>query len=383
MKIASVDGYVLNFPQDPPWGYSKGWVTSAPTLLIELSTNDGISGWGEAYGPPKPIFEMIKTLISLNVIGSDPFETEKLWAILRQEIRDHSQGGIAMAAISAIDIACWDIKGKVLNAPVCKLLGGPVCEELGCYASAIRYTKNSAQSDTLSDPVNLAKEFVDQGFAAIKLAIGMLDLREDIARIKRVREFLPSDVNLMVDANHAYNARTAIELAKQIESLDIFWLEDPLAQDDLPGYQSLRQSTSIPLAGGETLSGRPAFRDVLAENIFDVLIPETGLAGGLTEAKKIFDLCDVFGVGCTPHGFASIVGTAAAIHLAATHALNPSSTGLETLPFEWAPSPSDRFGNLAITPFECANGKIAIPIERPGLGVEIDRDIFASLSDNG
>jgi D-galactarolactone cycloisomerase len=383
MKITSVNGYVLNFPQDPPWGYSKGWVTSAPTLLIELSTNEGISGWGESYGPPRPIFEMIQNLTSLNVIGSDPFQTEKLWAMLRHEIRDHSQGGIAMAAISAIDIACWDIKGKALNAPVCKLLGGPVREELECYASAIRYTKDPDQSDSLADPVTLAKIFVDQGFSAIKLAIGMLSISEDIVRIKRVREFLPPDVDLMIDANHAYNSRVAIELAKQIENLDIFWLEDPLAQDDLPGYQSLRQSTSIPLAGGETLSGRPAFRDVLAENIFDVLIPETGLAGGLTEAKKIFDLSDVFGVGCTPHGFASVVGTAAAIHLAASHAPNPSSTRSETLPFEWTPSPLDRFGDLAITPFECANGKIAVPIERPGLGVEIDRDILGRLTGDG
>ena len=380
MKITGIEGYMLDFPQDPPWGYSKGWVTSAPTLLIEVSTDEGITGWGEAYGPPGPIHELIQNLSGPNVTGADPFETEKIWGMLRHEIRDHSQSGIAMAAISAIDIACWDIKGKALNTPVCKLLGGPVHETLHCYASAIRYTKDPDQSDALTDPVVPAKRYLEQGFSAIKLAIGMLDISEDIERIKSVREFLPSDVDLMIDANHAYNSRTAKQLAKQIEDLDIFWLEDPLSQDDIPGYRSLRASTSIPLAGGETLSGRPAFRDILVEDIFDVIIPETGLAGGLTETKKIFDLTDVFGVGCTPHGFASVIGTAAAIHLAASHAPNPFTTGSESLPFEWTPPPLDRFGNLAIDPLRCVDGKVVVPIERPGLGVEIDRDALRILA---
>ena len=139
MKIANINGYVINFPQNPPWGYSKGWVTSAPTLLIELLTDDGVVGWGEAYGPPKPIYEVIQSLFPGSISGGDPFETEKLWGKLRHEIRDHSQGGVAMAAISAIDIACWDIKGKALNTSVCNILGGPVRSELTCYGSAIRY----------------------------------------------------------------------------------------------------------------------------------------------------------------------------------------------------------------------------------------------------
>ena len=383
MKISNINGYVISFPQNPPWGYSKGWVTSAPTLLIELSTDSGIVGWGEAYGPPKPIYEVIQSFFSESIFGVDPFETEKLWGKLRHEIRDHSQGGVAMAAISAIDIACWDIKGKALNTSVCSMLGGAVRTELTCYASAIRYTKDPDQSDSLVDPVVPARVMLDQGFSAVKLAIGMLSIGDDLARIKRVREFLPSDIGLMIDANHAYTSRAAIELANKLEAIDIFWLEDPLAQDDLPGYHSLRQATSIPLAGGETLSGRPAFRDILLENVFDILIPETGLVGGLTEAKKVFDMSDTFGVECTPHGFASVIGTAAAIQLAASHAANPFSSGSRSLPVEWTPPPLDRFGNLALNPLRCQDGKVAVPLDQPGLGVEIDRDALRGLIKNG
>ena len=379
MKISNVNGYVINFPQNPPWGYSKGWVTSAPTLLVEILTDEGIIGWGEAYGPPKSIYEVILSLFPEIIADANPFETEKLWSNLRHEIRDHSQGGVAMAAISAVDIACWDIKGKALNTPICKLLGGPVRTELTCYGSAIRYTKDPDDSNKLQDPIQPARVMLDQGFTSIKLAVGLLDIGDDLGRIKRIRDFLPSDIALMIDANHAYTPRTAIELVKRLETMDIFWLEDALSQDDLPGYKSLRRSTSISLASGETLSGRPAFRDILLGNIFDVLIPEIGLVGGLTEAKKIFDMSDTFGVECTPHGFASVIGTAAAIHLAASHAPNPSSPGSVSLPFEWTPSPFDRFGNLAVDPLIFHRGKVEVPIDRPGLGIEIDRNALRVL----
>jgi D-galactarolactone cycloisomerase len=157
----------------------------------------------------------------------------------------------------------------------------------------------------------------------------------------------------------------------------VAWFEDPLPPDDLPGYAALRPRVAIPLAGGEALGGLAGYREVLARRLFDIILPETGLAGGLTECKKIVDMAYAFGVECTPHGYASAVGTAAALHLAAALPPQPSPARPALLPFEWAPEPFNRVNELLQTPFEVTAGQIQVPIDRPGLGVEIDRASLA------
>tara|TARA_B100001123_G_scaffold412630_1_gene510093 strand:- start:6270 stop:7424 length:1155 start_codon:yes stop_codon:yes gene_type:complete len=378
VKITSIDKYPLDFRQDPAWGYSKGWVSNAPALLIEVHTDEGISGWGEGYGPPLPVAEMINALCEPVTIGADPFRTEDLWGRLVHDARDFSKSGTALAAISAIDIACWDIKGKVLGVPVCSLLGGPVRTELDCYASTVRYLRKSPGSEELADPAELALKFVGDGYRALKIAVGMLDLTEDIDRVQRVCESVSEDVRVMVDANQAYTCRQAVEMAKSLAELGVTWFEDPLPPDDLPGWRSLKSRADISLAGGETLSSRTGFRDFLSLRLVDIILPETGLAGGLTECKKIMDMAYAFGVECTPHGYASAVGTAAAIHLASALPHQPSSTASRLLPFEFAPDPFNRIADLLTDPFEISDGVLRVPLDRPGLGIEINR---GALSD--
>jgi D-galactarolactone cycloisomerase len=373
MKITQISTYPVDFPQEPAWAYSKGWVTSAPALLIEINTDEGVSGLGEAYGPPRAVEALIRDFCEPSVIGTDPFQTEELWGRLVHDARDFGTPGPAMAAISAIDIACWDIKGKALGVPVCTLLGGAVQSELNCYASGLRYLRDADGADGFADPVPMAERFVEEGFGSIKMSVGLLDLRDDLGRVRRVKESLPPGVALMVDANHAYTSRVAKEFGAAMEDLGIAWFEDALPPDDLPGYESLREAVGLPLAGGESLLGRAGFRDFLIRRVFDVAIPETGLAGGLTECKKIADLAWTFGVECTPHGYASVVGTAAAIHLAASLPPQPPSGSAKPLPFEWAPEPFSRLGGLAADGFDFDHGKIRVPLHRPGLGVELDR----------
>jgi D-galactarolactone cycloisomerase len=376
MKITHIDGYPLDFPQQPPWAYAKGWVTSAPALLIEVHTDEGISGWGEGYGPPAPTLAMIRSLCGPVVIGADPFRTEDLWSRLYHDARDFAAASGAMAAISAIDIACWDIKGKALGVPVCTLLGGAVRTELPCYASAVRYQRQPDDTSglALADPSDLALTFVDQGFKAIKMTVGLLEPAEDLRRVRRVRDALPADVELMIDANHAYTARQATTIGLALQELNVTWFEDPLPPDDLPGYEALRSRLTIALAGGETLTTRAGYREVLTRHLLDIILPETGLAGGLTECKKIIDLAYIFGVECTPHGYASVVGTAAALHLAAAMPHQPSPTRPALLPFEYAPEPFSRLGDLLNQPFEFQQGVLQVPLDRPGLGAEIDRE---------
>lgn len=373
MKITRVECYPLDFPQNPPWAYAKGWVNNAPTLLIEMHTDEKLSGWGEGYGPAKPIRAMVENFCESTVIGADPFRTEDLWMRLHHDARDFGASSIALAAISALDIACWDIKGKALNVPVCTLLGGPVRTELECYAASIRYLRQG-NGDALADPTEIALDFCAQGFTAIKMSIGWLDPAEDLERVKRVRAALPDHIKLMMDANHAYSARQATEVGRALQDLDALWFEDPLAPDDLPGLELLRARLSIALAGGETFAGRAGFREVLMRHLMDIILPETGLAGGLTECKKIADMANAFGVEVTPHGYASVVGTAAAMQLAAALPFQPSPAHPNPLPFEFSPAPFHRFGELLVNPFEFKNGMLRVPLERPGLGIEIDRE---------
>lgn len=373
MKLTRVVTYPLDFVQEPAWAYAKGWVHNAPALLIEAQTDEGINGWGEAYGPAKPIAAMVENFCEYAVIGADPFRTEDLWARLYHDARDFGASSIALAAISALDIACWDIKGKALNVPVCTLLGGHVRTELECYASSVRYL-NARDGQTLQDPVELATEFEAQGFNAIKMNIGWLDPNQDLQRVRRVRRSLAQDTQLMVDANHAYTSRQAVEVARKLQELDVMWFEDPLAPEDFSGLEALRERTTIALAGGETFAGRAGFQQVLTRHLLDIVLPEVGLAGGLTECKKIADMASAFGVQVTPHGYASVAGTAAAIHLAAALPFQPSPVRPNPLPFEYSPAPFHRFGDLLVEPFQVKNGMLHVPIERPGLGIEIDRN---------
>ena len=380
MKITRVDAYALDFPQEPAWAYAKGWVSSAPALLVEVHTDEGITGWGEGYGPPQPIAAMLRSLCEPVVIGADPFRTEDLWQRLVHDARDFAASSTAMAAISAIDIACWDIKGKALGVPVCALLGGAVRSALPCYGSAVRYLRkpgaaaNSSAAQDLADPVDLALQFAGLGFGAIKMTVGLLPVAADLERARRVREALPATVGLMVDANHAYNVRQATQVGLALQDLAVLWLEDPLPPEDLPGYEVLRQRLSLPLAGGEALIGRSGYREVLVRHLLDIILPETGLAGGLTECKKIVDMAYAFGIEATPHGYASAVGTAAALHLAASLPYQPSPTQPDLLPFEYAPAPFSRVADLPLLPFDFHDGVIQVPLDRPGLGVEVDRE---------
>jgi D-galactarolactone cycloisomerase len=185
MRITRIEGHPLTFPQQPAWGYAKGWVDSAPALLIEVHTDEGIVGWGEGYGPPAATLAMIRSLCEPVVLGADPMRSEEVWSRLYHDARDFAASSTALAAISAIDIACWDIRGKALGVPVCTLLGGPIRAAVPCYASAVRYLRDEHGDGALADPVDLALEFVEQGFQAIKMTVGLLEPAADLGCARR------------------------------------------------------------------------------------------------------------------------------------------------------------------------------------------------------
>jgi D-galactarolactone cycloisomerase len=318
MKIRDVRTYVLEAVLSEPFAYSQAWYERRGACLVEIVGEDGTSGWGEAFGPPRltaPVVEFYKPLL----IGADALATEAIWQTLYNRLRDHGQKGLAIEALSAVDIALWDLKGRHLGLPVHRLIGGPLRLRVQAYATGF-YRKRSG--DPLTYLVEEARERVAQGFAAIKLKLGF-DFDEDIRLCHEVRHAVGDGVMIMIDANHAYDATAAIRLGRRIEALDIAWFEEPVPPEDHAGYREVKRALSIPIAGGEAEFTRWGFRALLSERLVDIAQPDVCAAGGLSECKKIADMANAFGVRVNPHVWGTGVALAASLQLIATLPHNP------------------------------------------------------------
>jgi L-alanine-DL-glutamate epimerase-like enolase superfamily enzyme len=267
--------------------------------------------------------------------------------------------GFMIEAISGVDIALWDIMGKALKQPICRLLGGRHREKLEAYASSVMLMERS-------EMVKEAQDLVRQGFKKIKVKIG-LGVETDYENIKAIRQGVGADIGIMLDANCGFSTEEALRLGAKLEPLDIRWYEEPVLPHDLEGYATLAGSLRIPIAGGESECTRWGFRDLILRGKATVIQPDLGRCGGLSEARKIATLASVHGVRVAPHtGASGAVSIAAAIHFAASlsnfyiyehmYTENPLREDILTEPI-----------------LECKNGFVKVP-EGPGLGIEIDRD---------
>src|SRR5579872_4661262 len=220
VKIRDVNVYILEAALAEPFAYSQAWYERRGACLVEIIGEDGASGWGEAFGPARltaPIIEYYKPLL----IGADALATEAIWQTLYNRLRDHGQKGLAIEALSAVDIALWDLKGRHLGLPVHRLLGGPLRDRVEAYATGF-YRKRGG--DPLDYLVAEAHTRIAEGFGAIKLKLGF-GLDGDIRLCETVRRAVGDTVRIVVDANHAYDATAAIRLGRAIEGLDIAWFE--------------------------------------------------------------------------------------------------------------------------------------------------------------
>lgn len=275
-------------------------------------------------------------------------------------------------AISAADIAMWDLKGKVLETSVSRLLGGRFRDQIHAYATGLYFRP---QREWVDELVEEARGHVDAGFKAVKLKIGF-DPNRDLKHARAVRDAIGPDIRLMVDANHAYNAATAIRFGNAIEELDIDWFEEPVIPEDIEAYIEVTRALNIPVAGGEAEFTRFGFRDLLARRALDIVQPDLTMGGGITECQRISALASAFGVRYLPHVWGSAVGFNASLQFAA--ALPPATQALHPLDpiFEFDRTQNPFRDSLATTPVEMKDGKITIP-DRPGLGIEIDEHVLS------
>jgi D-galactarolactone cycloisomerase len=367
VKIRDVKTYVLDAALREPFAYSQAWYERRGAMLVEVVGEDGTSGWGEAFGPARLTAAIVQHYRPL-LIGADALATEAVWQALYNMLRDHGQKGLPIEALSAVDIALWDLKGRHLGLPVHRLLGGPLRTSVQAYATGFYRRRHG---DPLEYLVEEARQRVAEGFTGIKLKLGF-GLDHDTRLCPAVRRAIGDRVSIMVDANHAYDATAAIRLGRSIQDLDIAWFEEPVPPEDLAGYREVKAALAIPVAGGEAEFTRWGFRQLITERCVDILQPDVCAAGGISECKKIADMANAFGVRVNPHVWGTGVGLAASLQLIAALPHNPPGlVPLEPLlEFDCSEHPI----RMAVLQSSIAQreGRVEVP-QGPGLGIEIDR----------
>lgn len=374
MRIATVATHVLSADLSQPFHWSFNGTSVRSSCIVEITADDGTTGWGECFGPARLNAAIIDAYAPY-LIGQDALATELHWQTLYNQFRDQGQKGLAITALSGVDIALWDLKGRHFNVPVHVLMGGPLRRSVRAYATGTYRTKTG---DPLSYITEEVLGYQREGFHAAKLKVGF-GVQEDAELIRTVRSAVGPAFGLMIDANHGYDVLEAIALGNAVADRDIGWFEEPVVPDDLDSYAEVKARQPIPVAGGECDFTRWGFREILKRRAIDILQPDTCAAGGLSECKKIADMATAFGVRYVPHVWGTGIGLATALQLLAVLPNTPPRhRALEPiLEFDRSEHP---FRQTVLTEeIEHRDGIVAIP-DRPGLGIEIDRAALKHLS---
>ncbi len=370
MKIREVRSWVLEhpLPEAEVFGSSKGWHTVRQALVVEIVADDGTSGFGEGYGPPKVTRALVDELYAPRLHGRDPLQHAVIWEDLYSTYRDYGRKGWPVAAISAVDIALWDLKGKALGQPVARLLGGPFRTRVQAYATGLYRHRTADNAGAL---VREAETYAADGFRAMKMKVGF-GVEEDVRNVRAVRAAIGPDRLLAMDANHAYDAGQALRLARKVADQDVAWFEEPVVPEDVDGYCQVKAGAAMPIAGGEAEYTRWGFRDLCARRAVDILQPDLCACGGFTEAWRIAALASAHGITVFPHVWGTAVGLFASLQLAAALPPNPPALIPSEPLFELDRTPNPLRDELALNPLKRAGDVLELPAG-PGLGLEIDR----------
>jgi D-galactarolactone cycloisomerase len=380
LKIADIRVWALASDLAEPFAFSQGWVRRRGATIVEVVTDAGLSGWGEALcqglQPPEITAATVRSALRPLLIGADASRPEVLWHRMYNQSRDYGLKGAVIGAISAIDIALWDLLGKSLNRPVHALLGGAFRERVQAYATGFYRCQGRGEARRLADE---AQRHYASGFRAMKIKLGF-GVDDDLEVMREVRAALAgAPVTLMIDTNHAYGVADAIRLGRALEDCALRWYEEPVAQEDLAGYREVRQAVGCPVAGGENEFTLFGFRDLIGARAVDVVQPDIAAAGGFTACRHIAALAHAHGVAVNPHVWGSAIGQAASLHfIAALPVAHPSLFASEPiLEYDQSSHPFRR--ELVACPLEHADGWVAVP-DGPGLGVEVNREVLAKYA---
>ncbi|WP_402468443.1 mandelate racemase/muconate lactonizing enzyme family protein [Isoptericola aurantiacus] len=383
MKVDRVETFVLKVPLGAERFYSsQAGFPERSSLLVRVTTTDGLVGWGEGgqYGPAEPVKACIDSVLAPRLLAMKNADPSVVWEHLYASTRDFGQKGTYVEAISAIDIALWDVAGKTLGVPVSTLMGGRFREQVPAYGTGGYY--RHTELDTARDLPALQDEvtgYAESGFSMLKMKVGLLPVREDARRVAAVREALGDDFGLLADANHAYTSSMAVAMGRVLEDAQFELFEEPVPPEDRAGYARVRAAIDVPIAGGEAEYTRYGFRDFIAGGCVDIVQPDICVAGGISEVQRIAALASASNLRIVPHVWGSGIALSAGLHVCAALPLAPF--GYRPVPLQNEPVIEfDRTRNplrddLLVEPFAVEDGCVAVPTG-PGLGIEVNLEVI-------
>lgn len=383
MKISKIESHILQYDLPEELGYSQQFYAKRSAHLVEVTTDEGITGWGECFGPgPIAIANkgIVEGVIAPMILGMDPMDRDVIWHKVYNLMRDHGQKGMPMQALSGVDIALWDIAGKITGQPIHALLGGAHRTSVPAYGYGMMLKRESLE-DHVARFSDEAAAILDMGFLATKMKTG-LGPDADVKLCAAVARGVEGKGRFMVDANHCYTTSDAFYVGRALDEMGAYWFEEPVAPEDLDGYRELRARLKTNISGGEAEFGRWGWRAILENRGLDIAQPEVCALGGITEYQRVLALCHAHFTPVINHVWGSAIAVATNLQLLA--AMPPMPGGLHP----WEPmlefdtthnsfrddlltKPLDIQGQVARTA-----GYVTIP-QGPGHGATPDPEIIA------
>jgi len=356
MKITDVEALLIAIPLRKPTSMSNRTVTSREYVVTRVRTDEGIVGSAYTLGGAVVLSAVRETLKPL-VLGADPFDTERLWDRMYRATLMVGRKGAVIRALSTIDIALWDIKGKALGLPLARLLGS-CADRIPVYASGGYYRQGESFQDMAGEMATVVERL---GVNAIKVKVGALSFKEEIERIKTLRGTVGDGVQIMVDANCAWNDLTyARKIMRAFEEYGIGWFEEPVLPDNFRGSAELAAGFETPIATGEQECTRWGFRDLIEHRAADILQPDVAVVGGVSEWMKVAALASTYDLPVSSHYFHDVH-----VHLMAAIPNGQMAEyflrDLDIMVFD----------EVVREPLMPENGYLTVP-QRPGLGMELD-----------
>lgn len=382
MKITRITSHVLQCDMPEELGYSQQYYSKRSAHLVEVETDEGITGWGECFGPGNIALAnktIVEKVIQPMVLDMDPLDRDVIWHKVYNLMRDHGQKGMPMQSLSGVDIALWDIAGKVAGLPIHKLIGGAHRNSVQAYGYGMMLKREDAAAH-VARFVDEAASIKDMGFVATKMKVG-LGAKDDVKLCAAVRKGVGDDFDFMVDANHGYNTHDAFYVGHALEELDAYWFEEPVAPEDHDGYRELRAGLKVNISGGEAEFGRWGWRALLECRGIDIAQPEVCALGGITEYLRVLALCHAHFTPVINHVWGSAIAVATNLQLLAAMPPLPGGLFPREPMLEFDTTENKFRDQLLASPLDIQTqvarngGHVAIPTG-PGLGVEPDRDFI-------
>ena len=390
MKITSIKSHVLRYELDKELGYSQQYYKHRTAHLVEVETDEGITGWGECFGPGNIALAnkyIVEKVIQPLIKGDDPLKKEYIWHKVYNLLRDSGQKGMPIQALSGIDIALWDILAKKSNLPLYQLLGGKTNDKIPVYGYGMMLQKKTVE-ELCELFKNEASQIKEKNFKAMKMKIGM-GPKEDLKLVSAVRDTIGSEFKLMVDANHAYNKNDALYVGRGLDEMNIYWFEEPVAPEDYDSYKELKEKLKTNIAGGEAEFTKYGWNQLIKNNCIDIAQPEVCGLGGITEYLKVSALAQSNFIPIVNHVWGSALSVAVNLHLLTTLPDMPGGLFPTKSMLEFDTTEKNIFiTDLAEEKFSILdqvknkNG-FASPLENIGIGINPNKDFIKKYEYNG